>query len=41
MGAAKKLEFYGKGVARVRVETIQVKEESALRNANELSANRQ
>ena len=41
MGAAKKLEIYVKGVARVRVETIQVKEESALRNANELSANRQ
>jgi rare lipoprotein A len=27
MGAAKRLEFYGKGVARVRVEAIQVKEE--------------
>ena len=27
MGAAKKLEFYGKGLARVRVEAIQVKEE--------------
>jgi rare lipoprotein A len=27
MGAAKKLEFHGKGVARVRVEAIQVKEE--------------
>ena len=26
MGAAKKLDFYGKGVARVRVEAIQVKE---------------
>lgn len=27
MGAAKKLEFYGKGLARARVEAIQVKEE--------------
>lgn len=27
MGAAKRLEFHGKGVARVRVEAIQVKEE--------------
>lgn len=27
MGAAKKLEFYGKGLARVKVEAIQVKEE--------------
>jgi rare lipoprotein A len=27
MGAAKKLEFHGKGVARVRVESIQVQEE--------------
>lgn len=26
MGAAKKLEFYGKGLARVRVEAIQLKE---------------
>ncbi len=27
MGAAKRLEFYGKGTARVRVEAIQIKEE--------------
>jgi rare lipoprotein A len=27
IGAAKKLDFYGKGLARVRVEAIQVKEE--------------
>lgn len=27
MGAAKKLDFYGKGIARVRVEAIQVTEE--------------
>ena len=27
MGAAKKLDFYGKGLARVRVEAIKVKEE--------------
>ena len=27
MGAAKKLEFHGKGIARVRLETIRVKEE--------------
>jgi rare lipoprotein A len=27
MGAAKRLEFYNKGVARVRVEAIPVKEE--------------
>jgi rare lipoprotein A len=27
MGAAKKLDFYGKGLTRVRVEAIQVKEE--------------
>jgi len=27
MGAAKKLEFYGKGLALVKVEAIQVKEE--------------
>ena len=29
MGAAKRLDFYGKGTARVRVEAIQVKEVSA------------
>lgn len=28
MGAAKKLEFYGKGFTRVKVEAIQIKEES-------------
>ena len=39
MGAAKNLAFYDKGVARVRVEAIQVKEESLL-NSNDLSANR-
>ena len=27
MGAAKKLDFYGKGLARVKVEAVQVKEE--------------
>jgi rare lipoprotein A len=27
MGAAKKLGFYGKGLARVKVEAIEVKEE--------------